>query len=68
MSGVCRFCDKRLEVDDPTIYREVKSWVTGPKLDSPVLREQTGGLACRACIKKLVAGQAVDQEPLIPDG
>jgi len=64
-SSNCAFCHKPVEADDPTVHREVISWVSGPKLDSPVLREQTGRLACESCIHKLKLGQAVDQEPLI---
>lgn len=50
------------ELDDPDLtYREVTSWVTGPKLQHPVLREQTGRRAHKKCIEKLINGQAPDQ-------
>jgi len=53
------------ELDDPeAVYREVTSWVHGPKLQGPVLRTQTGRLAHRACVQKLIDGEAVDQEKL----
>lgn len=53
------------ELDDPNeIYREVKSWVYGKKLQSPVLREQTGRLAHSYCIEKVLDGQSPDQKPL----
>jgi len=53
------------EVDDPdATYREVSSWVTGPKSQSPVLREQTGKIAHAKCINKVIDGQSPDQEPL----
>jgi len=63
----CAFCPEPLDADDTTIYHEVKSWVTGPKLDGPVLREQTGQLAHKSCIQALIAGQAPDQPLLFDD-
>lgn len=64
----CPLCSLTIapeQLDDPdAIYREVKSWVTGPKLQNPVLREQTGNVAHAVCIKKLLEGQAPDQKPL----
>lgn len=60
----CAFCDKRANPDDPDLYREVLSWVHGPKLDGPVLRERTGKVAHKDCVDKLRAGQAPDQEEL----
>lgn len=62
---ICAFCPDTLDLDDPDIYREVRSWVHGPKLDGPKLREQTGRVAHKKCINKIVAGQSPDQEPLI---
>jgi hypothetical protein len=61
----CAFCSNRLDLDDPDNYREVISWVHGPKLDGPVLREQTGRMAHKDCIDKLRQGQAPDQEKLL---
>lgn len=65
---VCPMCFERLtpEVkDDPdAIYHEVVSWVTGPKLQSPVLRSQTGRIAHKTCIDKLLNGQSPDQEAI----
>lgn len=67
-SGRCYFCEERFtveELDDPdAIYRQVTSWVHGKKLQSPVLREQTGMVAHKACIEKIVNGQSADQESL----
>ncbi len=64
----CIFCGEQLtaeELDNPdSIYREVTSWVTGPKLQNPVLRTQTGYIAHAACIHKLQDGEAPDQEPV----
>ena len=65
---ICPMCGEALtaeQKDDPeAIYREVVSWVTGPKLQSPVLRGQTGRIAHAACVRKCVEGQAADQESI----
>jgi len=61
----CVFCNHPVDPDDPENYHEAKSWVTGPKLDHPVLRERTGRVAHKTCVEKLVDGQAPDQEPII---
>lgn len=65
---ICPMCLERLtpEVkDDPNaIYHEVVSWVTGPKLQSPVLRAQTGRIAHKTCIDKVLNGQSPDQESI----
>lgn len=64
----CPFCLKGFTVDqlkDPdATYREVSSWVTGSKSQSPVLRETTGKTAHAECIKKLQDGVAPDQDKL----
>ena len=53
------------QIDDPeAVYREVTSWVHGPKLQGPVLRTQTGRLAHRECINKLIEGQSPDQQSI----
>ncbi len=53
------------QLDDPdALYREVTSWVHGPKLQGPVLREQTGRLAHKDCIEKLINGESPDQEKI----
>lgn len=68
MPQACFFCFKEIsseELDDPDLtYREVRSWVTGHKSQSPVLREQTGNIAHLECVQKLVNGIAVDMEPI----
>lgn len=68
VTHACQLCFKPIDsdlLDDPdAIYRKVTSWVHGPKLQSPVLREQTGDLAHRSCIEKLINGQSPDQESL----
>jgi len=64
----CAFCHGDItadELDNPDlIYREVASWVTGPKLQSPVLREQTGRVAHVKCVHKVLEGVAPDQDDL----
>lgn len=66
--NVCAFCFEQLsaqEIDDPeAVYRQVTSWVHGPKLQGPVLRMQTGKLAHKPCIEKLINGQAPDQQSI----
>ena len=63
----CHFCAGAVSDDDETAYREVTSWVHGPKLDGPVLREQTGRVAHKACIDKVAHGQAADQPELFEE-
>lgn len=65
---VCPMCFEDItsaQKDDPdAIYHEVVSWVTGPKLQSPVLRGHTGRLAHTSCIKKTLDGQSPDQQSI----
>lgn len=63
----CHFCAEPVSDDDETAYREVTSWVHGPKLDGPILREQTGRVAHKTCIDKVAHGQAADQPELFPE-
>lgn len=71
--NICAFCFQPVADDDPNQYRQVSSWVHGPKLDGPKLREQTGAVAHGHCVENLVHGQAADQpelfeeEPLVTD-
>lgn len=64
---VCSFCFQPVTDDDPEIYRQVSSWVHGPKLDGPKLREQTGAVAHGECVRRAVAGQAADQPVLFEE-
>lgn len=64
----CWFCLEGVTLDDPETYRQVTSWVNGPKLDGPVLREQSGLVAHKKCVDNLIAGQAPDQPELFDDG
>src|SRR3954469_3062673 len=52
----CSICLRRVSMDDPTTYLEVRAWVRGAKKDSAVLRQYTGLVACGDCIAKLRAG------------
>lgn len=65
---ICSMCREKFfsgEKDDPdAIYVEVSSWVTGPKLQSPVLRSHTGRYAHSRCVQKVLDGEAPDQEPI----
>jgi len=63
-STACALCGQRCNFEDPDTYHEVTSWVHGPKLDGPKLRQHTGNIAHKACIDATVAGQAVDQPTL----
>ena len=60
-------CGKVVHDDDKDVYRQVTSWVHGPKLDGPVLREQTGAVAHGECVRRVMAGQAPDQPTLFDD-
>lgn len=66
--NICAFCFDPVNTEDEENYREVSSWVNGPKLDGPKLREQTGRVAHKLCVEHLVAGQAPDQPELFDDG
>jgi hypothetical protein len=65
---ICALCTGELsetERDNPDLtYTHVESWVTGPKLQGPVLRRQTGKKAHACCIRKVIDGEAPDQEPI----
>jgi hypothetical protein len=63
----CAFCFQPVDQDDTDNYHEVASWVNGPKLDGPKLRQQTGAVAHKSCVDKLVQGQAPDQEGLFDE-
>lgn len=67
MPQVCAFCFQPVDPESQDTYRQVTSWVHGPKLDGPKLREQTGALAHGDCVRKQVAGQAPDQPELFED-
>jgi hypothetical protein len=63
----CAACGQPCDPDNPETYHEVRSWVNGPKLDGPKLREQTGDIAHKDCIDRMVAGQAPDQPKLFEE-
>ena len=65
--NVCDLCGKGVDPDNDETYHEVKSWVNGPKLDGPKLRERTGRLAHKHCIDAMVAGQAPDQPTIFEE-
>lgn len=57
----CAFCELPCSPDHSDTFHEVTSWVHGPKLDGPKLREQTGRIAHKYCVELAVSGQAADQ-------
>lgn len=63
----CPFCHGAVNPDAEENYREVSSWVSGPKLDGPKLREQTGRVAHKHCVENLASGQAPDQPELFAE-
>jgi hypothetical protein len=64
----CAFdCGQPVDTDDEDNYVEVTSWVNGPKLDGPKLRQQTGRVAHKTCVDKVVHGQAPDQPDLFDE-
>lgn len=65
--NACSFCEQPVDIENENTYREVSSWVNGPKLDGPKLREQTGRFAHPHCVENLVAGQSVDQPELFDE-
>lgn len=60
----CPFCEEGVNVDADDVYREVASWVHGPKQDGATMREPTGRYAHARCIELLKAGQSPDNEVL----
>lgn len=60
----CAMCGLPLNKDDPSIWKEVRGWVGGPKKDSMRLRQDTGILAHDRCVDRLLNGQAPDQPEL----
>lgn len=55
-AAVCHFCGKGVDPKSDTTYAEVRSWVSGPKKDSAVLRQYTGLYADGGCISLLRSG------------
>lgn len=64
MSEKCEFCPNPLNPYDLGVYKQVAGWVSGPKADGMVLREETGKYAHRTCIEKMKAGQLPEQPEL----
>lgn len=46
-------------------YREMTSWVHGPKSDGSTFRNYTGRMAHKECIEKAAAGIPGDQQMLL---
>jgi hypothetical protein len=45
-------------------YREMTSWVHGPKRDGSTFRNYTGRMAHKECVERAAAGIAPDQKSL----
>jgi len=63
----CSACHQPADEHDPDTYHEITSWVNGPKLDGPKLREHTGRVMHKDCAEKLARGQAPDQPELFDE-
>jgi len=64
----CSFdCGQLVDTDNEDNYVEVTSWVNGPKLDGPKLRQQTGRVAHKDCVERVVHGQSVGQPDLFEE-
>lgn len=55
-STVCHFCRRPVDPKSASTYAEVRSWISGPKKDSAVLRQYTGLYADSECISLLRSG------------
>lgn len=64
MTVFCVYGGEPINPHDEGVYKKVSGWVTGPKADSMILREDVGEYACRTCINRLKLGQAADQPDL----
>lgn len=60
----CYFCGRGVDPRSDSTYAEVRSWVSGPKKDSAVLRQYTGLYADSDCISLLRAGMHPSQKTL----
>ena len=62
--ATCFFCGRHVDPKSDTTYAEVRSWISGPKKDSAVLRQYTGRYADNDCISLLRAGMHPSQKTL----
>lgn len=63
----CELCGKPILSNDKTVWKQVIGWVGGPKKDSMRLRDDTGKFAHDDCVKKIQAGQALDQPSMFDE-
>lgn len=63
-ASTCTFCGRTVDPKSDTTYAEVRSWVSGPKKDSAVLRDYTGLYADGDCISLLRSGLHPTQKTL----
>lgn len=64
MQQLCALCDRDIDLNDHTNWKEVRGFVGGPKKDSMALREDTGNVAHDNCVKAAKAGQLPAQATL----
>lgn len=57
----CILCYQSIDKYSASAWKQITGFVGGPKKDSMRLREDTGRYAHEECVKKLSAGQAIDQ-------
>jgi hypothetical protein len=63
----CDLCNRPVRTDDPTVYREVRVWISGEKRNLSALRHYTGQYAHRDCITKVRNGLAPDEVSIFDD-
>ncbi len=56
-SRCCAFCTEHVDLDDPSIWREIVGWIHGPKRDGLCLRATTGQVAHDSCVHKAKQGE-----------
>lgn len=59
-ANTCPFCSTAISRDG-TEFKEIRVWVSGPKSDGAVLREETGRYAHKECVDKVRQGQSPNQ-------
>ena len=63
----CPLCKRAVDPHDPDTWKEITSWVGGPKKDSPKLRKDTGRYAHSHCVIGVQEGHAPEQAGLFDD-
>jgi hypothetical protein len=63
----CLICNKKVNKDDKSTWKQVTGWVGGPRKDSMRLREDTGKYAHDECVLQRQRGIAPDQTSLFDE-